>query len=91
MIYLSMSVVRYDPGMLTTTVSLLSCASIDDVISTNSNDTVVNVASLFCDPSCYLTILSLNNISDSSVYSFYFLVMFATFMGAKLLFVCIWF
>ena len=100
---LSMSVVRNSPGMLTTATSLLLCALISDVISTNSNATVGVVSSLFWDPYLYfwtsvharpltvLTRFSLRIISNFIVFSFSFSLVFAIFMGSKVLFVCSWF
>ena len=99
----SMAAVRNYPGMSTTATSLLVCVSITDVISSNSNATVVYVAPFFWDPYCYFRLslnacpltfplrFSLSNISDSRESSFYFLLVFATFLGAKVLFVCSWF
>ena len=42
-----MSMVRNVPGVFTTATSLLLCASIADVISTDSNTTVEGVESFF--------------------------------------------
>ena len=101
--YSSMSMVSNSPGMSTMNTSLLSCTSIYDVISTNSNATIGYVVLLCWYPYCFfcpsnhacplkfLPHFSLSNISNSRTSSFYFSVVLATFMGAKLIFVCSWF
>ena len=98
-----MSAVRNFPVMLTTATSLLLWASIDDVIITNSNATVGDVESFFWDPPIYcrpythdhpLAVppsFSLRNIIRFSEFSFYFSLMFATFIGANVPFACSWF
>ena len=98
-----MSTVSNYQVILTTATSPLSCASISDVISINSNATFGGVLLFFWDPSHFFKLsahafpltfqpyLYLRKISDSSAYSFSLSLMFATFVGAKVLSVCSWF